>query len=600
MPKISKEEKKVQEEGESYRSRFTTMFSNDTLRKIYDEEILTVPNWELISKMLLKEQDAKDEQFTQYIPKSCAYVKQNIFRTSGGEFYLSSWDGKSFYAKEYTKEILVNTYINFFPQILKKWFSVYSKVYFITCNQKKPRVFEEGGVAYLNLFSGFPLDGVERDKEIIKKNMEHLEKFWVHIKAVLCNNNLPVFQYFQKWIRALVGGKRKMKTAPYMKGTMGAGKGVLLNLITNILGPQNIFRVQNANEILGNFNGHLASKLFVYIDDVKLNDQQFRDLYQVLKVYITEPTNSYRDLFKKSVNLANLLSLFLISNHDILKLEASAGEERRIFFLDIATLLKDKAYYDYLYELIDNIAFQKAFLWECEDKYDPLFNEGAEIKLLPQTDSYISSAQHSITPVISFFKSLCEEKEKDFNEPRRPKELYQLYVDFYMDSSKQYDKKRVQGFTHFSDEIKKYGFVKFKTNMRYKGSDPTTYILLNKDKCVGEYKKRGFLSDIEIEDLNIKPKTKHDLLLQESQRMKELQKDMREAQEAFLKLSKEIMEENRKVQEKNKPIFTAEDEKRATDVFKQSFLNSKYKTKVLDFVPKSKDEVLDMMSLRLF
>ena len=530
MPRLSEETLRSQQEGENYVNTFTTMFSVDELRRIYDEE-KQIGYFEVVAEGLQKKKDVREDDFVSVIPRTIEYIKNHIFHGEDGDYYVMSYnDDAGYFPKQLKKELFKDLMLSYFPPLVKKWWGCYARIFHISVDATKGRIYNEGNVHYLNIFNGFPDDHIERNPDVIKKYKNEVNFFWSHIKENLCGNNEQIFQETKNWLCALVGGRRKMRTALYFKGQMGTGRGVLIELITKILGDKNCCRIQHIDQVLGQFNGHLAGKLFVYFDDVKMNYEQFSSLYEALKVPITESKNTYRDLFKTAVLLNNLNSWFLVGNHDLFKLEASAGKCRRVVSCDVSSVMRNSEYYAKLHSLKDNVDFRRAFLWYCQDNYDKNYNEQISIKSLPLTTSSIDAVQHSITPIIEFFKqSMLTECDTSFNEPCLPQKLYTKYCHFYNTSENAYDKKRILKKHFFLAEIKKISFLEVK-ECRNNGSHKTNWVIFNRKKALTTYITRGYITKDDLVEHNIEDKdlgvTEDDILAEDEARLKALKEEV--------------------------------------------------------------------------
>jgi len=526
----------TQEEANKFKDKFATRFSADELRVIYDEETKRYPNFERDSTDLEKKKDPRDNDFTTIIPKTIQYVKDNIFHSADGDYYVMTYNKESgYFPKQYSKEIITNnTFVCFFPPLVKKWWKTYSKLYYITIDGKKGRIFTENGTNYLNLFNGFPDDNVPRNPETIKKQADNIAFFWKHVNENLCSNNERVYQELHNWTCKFIGAREKMTTAPYLKGRQGVGKGAFVELLKLIIGSQNFVRIANANDILGTFNGHLAGKLLVYVDDVPLKPEQYLLLYEALKVPITESTNAYRDLFARTITLQNLNSIVVSANQNILKVESQAGIERRILNCDLTTVLPNQAFFDRLWDCIKNVDFRRAFLWYCQDNYDPKYNEQASLKTIPLTKSAIHSIQFAITPKIEFFRQKALSEDEDtFNKPRKPQEWYDSYCEFYKNAN--YDIKRLIPARVWKEEIKEELFLEHKSNYRMDGQAPTNWIFSNRKKCLDVYLKRGFITEDDLIENGLLEIDMEDDVVELEEQLKQMQDDVLKLQELIKK-----------------------------------------------------------------
>ena len=529
----------------SFKQAFCDTFSIKELLNIFDAEVETIikniakqekqelkkakenrtniDSWKEISSKLLKLDDAREKFFTPYIPKTIQYIKDNILHSNDGNYYvISSNKETGLYPKEYKKEVIKDVYTDFFPPLVKKWFKSYHNVVNIAVDHLMPRRYSQNNQEYLNLFNGYPFDNIKRDDKIINSHQENIKTFLSHIESVLCSDNEIIYNEVKNWIYAFVGGKRKMKTALYLKGIKGAGKSILLNLISKCVGDINSINIQKATQILGEFNGHLAGKLFVYLDDTPLTYDQFSQLYGHLKVPITEAYNTYRDLFKTAISLKNISSYIICSNHPVLKLESSTGEERRFIICQVDSVLRSEEYFTKLWKIVENPDFQKAFYWWCQDNYDTEYNEQVSIKSLPKTETALEAIQASLSPVVEFIKSIID--DDFFNEPQKPKDVHVAYTQWY-EHQPQLDKKKCKKYGAFCNELDTFPFIEIKT-CRRNGEEKTNWLFFDKQGCLLEFKKRGYFS--KYEDIS---NNEVDALLYYENRKQQLLKELAEVEE---------------------------------------------------------------------
>ncbi len=569
-------------QAEAFKSSYVDAFSNDKLLSLYTEEEDAIVKkitqreqqeqkkdpedrkeikpWNKLREILLKKIDAKEEDYTKYFPKSIQYVKDNILHSNDGHYYVISYNEEGvLYPREYEKTIFNDVYAKYFKSIIQKWFGIYHKIVHIVVDHLKPQRYTDNHHNYLNLFNGYPYDTFPRDEKIINFQTENINTFWKHVHEVLCYGNTQIFEEVKSWLYALIGGKRKMKTALYFKGVKGAGKSILLHLVSACLGIMNSINIRDGKQIIGEFNGHMAGKLFVSLDDVPLTYEQFAQLYGYLKVPITEPYDTYRDLFKKAIKLKNITSFIICSNHPILKLEASTGEERRYVIADVDPNLRSEDYFTTLWNIVESQDFQKAFYWHCQDNYDPSYNEQVSVKKLPKTETAMDAIQSSMTPIMEFIKTMTE--DEIFDNPMKPKDIYNGYTLWYTHQP-QYDVKRCKKYGDFCKEMTSFPFITIKDE-RHNGGEKTNWLKFDKEGCIIEFKKRGFFSKFDdisnnhIEPLLYYENKKQQLLKEleqvESQLKLEIQK--RNEEEEYNTI---MNEENNDEQWKKRIIFPTE------------------------------------------
>jgi hypothetical protein len=122
-------------------------------------------------------------------------------------------------------------------------------------------------------------------------------------------------EHFLNWFACIFQRKHKPLTAWVCHGNQGTGKGYFVKRIASVLlGLRNTQTVVIGN-IEDQFNGWLEGKLFVFVDEVDVND--FSEKGRVtskLKNYITEPTIPLRRMRQQTVDVKNYVSFLFSSN----------------------------------------------------------------------------------------------------------------------------------------------------------------------------------------------------------------------------------------------------------------------------------------------
>ncbi|MDR3549868.1 MAG: DUF5906 domain-containing protein, partial [Candidatus Babeliales bacterium] len=467
------------------------------------------------------------EEYEKNFKETTKYIKNRIWHGYDSKFYVSCKNAQgSFLAYEYANADFCTTFKNYFPDEIKAWFDKYSTKFTLTLDNSKPRSYKSNGSNFLNLFSGFRFDkhGL-RDEERIKKGIDGVKFIWNHIYEIWNTGNKQNFEYDQNWVRKMVAGF-KLNTLIYLKSKMGKGKGKITTFFMNVLGKQVCIPLNNDKPFTGEFNGSLLGKAFCLLDEIVHDFDDFKTLYNQLKPYITEPNMSYRNLYEKLKTLTNVTSFIMSGNYDMLKLDdPSKGDDRRIKVNEVSNEVKNQNYCDLLDGYCENEDVMYAFFWDCIDNHNPEWNELAELKLLPITETKIQMIQQSLDTVTLFFKSIVNSEEW-MNTYVKPKEFYSYYVD-WMSTDDTVKLKKPMNSSSFLSKIKdSKEFVTYHEKIRVGDANQTNYYRIDREKLIAHYKFKHFWNEMDEIDVEIENEKQPDntLVGQLKKQIEELQK----------------------------------------------------------------------------
>lgn len=502
-----KKSKKVLEETEidveAFYKTFTPSYSDETMEKLYLEgviekeklhKVLIEAREEVLERSLTafeKKELVKRINIEEVYVKAITYIKERIFHGYDSKFYVACKNKNgSYMVKEYSCTDFNSTFQKYFKEDIQTWFNSYSKKYTLEIDNTKPRTYTEDGTNYLNLFSGYRFNKNDvRDEERIKKGKDGVDFIWNHILHIWNSSDVVQFKYDQNWIRKLIAGF-KMTTMLYLKSKMGRGKGKIINFIMEILGKQVCLPLTNDKCFTGEFNGPLMGMAFCCLDEIVQNNDLFMSLYNILKPYITEPTMSYRNLYEKIKSLMNLTSFIMTGNSPMLKLDSSAsGDDRRLKVNQMSDEVKDRAYCEKLdaYVIDEDVIY--SFFWDCIDNHDSKWNEQAELKLLPMTETKEEMVQQSLDTFEQYLKAEVNNCYT-MDVLIKPSDLYAKYEAWVSTKLK---RSTPLNYTSFIKRLDSSSFIILHKNVR-NGGNPTNYILIDRIKLIKLFNEKHYFS----------------------------------------------------------------------------------------------------------
>ena len=489
--KLSAEAKQQNEQDNEsvakYVNDFLPMFSNEKLIEIAKAETKKMNEYyNEIGVKSPKEMDG--EQIEKFYKDSIDYIKSNFFHSLSNKSWcvLSKSKTGSFRPLEYTSETLADTFINYFPPVLKKYFkNDFCAKYIFVCDTAQPMTFKCNDMNYFNMFNGYKFNKyMAKDTAKCDKHKDNINFVWNHILNLLCSNDEPSFKLFQHCIRKCVSGFKPV-IMPYIKGAQGIGKSSVAQLVSNLIGNWNAEIVTNSNVFTGQFNGNLMSKSFVVLNEIMNDYSDFKSLYNCIKPYVTDDTISYRKLFSNPQSMTNISFMMMTGNHDMCSIE---GDDRRMLIVNVSKTLESKEYYDKLHALIDNEQFLYAMFWDCIENYDNTLNEGHEIRKIKMNDTKQALLINSMDTITSFLKSVSL-NETVVSEYIKPNDLYEFYSDF----CKKYNYKNFLKSNAFKMKVDEYECIKIEKK-RLDGT-PTNYYKVDKTALYDLLKSKGYINE---------------------------------------------------------------------------------------------------------
>ncbi|MCJ8349179.1 DUF5906 domain-containing protein [Moritella sp.] len=198
-----------------------------------------------------------------------------------------------------------------------------------------------------NLFRGFPYSYNQSERLVfdnsIKRNdvirfteehYPHAKRFIEHVWDNICDSDDRAARQFLAWIADILQKPdRSPMIAPVLRSEgKGTGKSIVGNIISHLIGTDYAFSTSTAAQIVGNFNAHLANKLFVCGEEMSWGGSV--DIGNKIKDCVT---SSIQTIEMKGVDVFTLpkyYRLMLITNNEW-AVNASK-DERRYLVLDVA------------------------------------------------------------------------------------------------------------------------------------------------------------------------------------------------------------------------------------------------------------------------
>jgi hypothetical protein len=195
-----------------------------------------------------------------------------------------------------------------------------------------------------------------------------------HIKEVWCKGDERTADFLLDWFGHLIQRPGvKMATAPVLKGGQGAGKGIIIQKIGDILGAEHFLGVRNVDSVTGNFQEEkIKTNLLTFLDECTFAGDKRQS--SVLKGLITETRRKWEAKFVNPVRIANHSNYIVASNYD--QIVFVEEDDRRWVCIEVDSKFagpqtpESKAYFDTL-AAVSAAAFAKHLYGRDLSSFNP-------------------------------------------------------------------------------------------------------------------------------------------------------------------------------------------------------------------------------------
>ena len=278
-----------------------------------------------------------------------------------------------------------------------------------------PNSFPEN---YYNLWRGFAFEPSSAGSCQLLLN---------HIFNNVCRCDENLYFWVIGWFAQMVQvPEEKIGTALVLRGKQGCGKTIVGSIFGKLFGPHYV-QVADSRYIVGRFNSHMSSALFLHCDEGfwagdKAAEGKLKDLvtgeYQLIEYKGKEP-----------IKVRNLIRLFVTSNHDWV---VPAGfEERRFCVLDVNDdHIQDSDYFSALCVEMENGGYE-ALLYFLQN-----FNfSNINLRKIPDTAALAEQKVASMSPEEAWWFSCLDAGKILENQEGWPvyvgcRELNEAYIDY--------------------------------------------------------------------------------------------------------------------------------------------------------------------------
>lgn len=245
-----------------------------------------------------------------------------------------------------------------------------------------------------NLWRGFSFEP--------DQNAGKFDIFLDHIRINVCNENPDHYHWVLGWMADLVQRPdRKLGTALVLRGEMGVGKSIVFRHLGALINVHYL-SVQKTEHVTGRFNGHLADKLLVFLDEAFWAGN--KEAESTLKTLVTEEDVTIEMKGKDLYRMRSYLRIGMSTNSDW-SVPTGLQDERRFGIFDVGNGCKqNREYFAAMENQLNNGGYKGLLYFLLHYKYDPL-----EISKIPQTEALLDQKMYSIPEELRWWLNCLNE-----------------------------------------------------------------------------------------------------------------------------------------------------------------------------------------------
>ena len=173
-----------------------------------------------------------------------------------------------------------------------------------------------------------------------------------HLWALVCRRNQANFKYLLRWMAHMVQHPdRSPGVVVVLKSQReGTGKTTIGEVLSRLVGAGHAITLRTPEDLLGNFNGNLAQRIFILLDEISFPGEHAQT--RKLRSAITASTWTINEKYRRAYEIANVAHIMMTTNA---MWAVHAGDQaRRFFVLDVDDCWAgDREYFTRLWAELD-------------------------------------------------------------------------------------------------------------------------------------------------------------------------------------------------------------------------------------------------------
>jgi hypothetical protein len=258
--------------------------------------------------------------------------------------------------------------------------------------------FDEFGEATINTYSGIDFEAVDKQLGGVKK----IPKTIGRILDNLFDSDMKAKEYFIQWLAYIVqiGGRTGVAWTFY--GASGSGKGLMIDIISNILGRQNCSLNVGDSDLQSSFNSYIANTQFVQLNEIASDFHSRHGVSGRLKAMISDPVLRLNQKNMPELDINNYVNIIINSNKPN-PVEVDKDDRRMNFVVSNKALTSndwwkgDKSYQKAIKEAMAFGAYLNKVKLNINKATSPMPMSEAKKSIISQTTSDLDLLGDAIT-----------------------------------------------------------------------------------------------------------------------------------------------------------------------------------------------------------
>ncbi len=272
-----------------------------------------------------------------------------------------------------------------------------------------------------NIFNLWRPFAMELEKGSYTRKPDALSVILNHIK-ILCNHDIPVYDYFIKWIAQMIQYPAEKTIMPTFISAEGAGKGTMFRLFEKMLGRDKVFETTNpARDVWGDFNGIMTTCYLVNINELSKRDTV--EAEGKIKGLITDNSLTIN---QKGVAQYKIKSYhrFIATTNKEEPINSTVGDRRNLIIRSSDEKKGDVKYFEYIHGLLEDIDVVRT----CYDYFRsiPGMDKFRDIPM-PHTEYHDNIKELSRSPIEHWLCDFTREHINEENITLQSTKIYDLF-----------------------------------------------------------------------------------------------------------------------------------------------------------------------------